>query len=177
MQITFILTLFLFFFASGINATKHLYRGGNASTPVNKIREQDFGKADADGNHHPGPAGHPQGLSTFADPNHLPVNTKHVHVTTPQKAQDAGFHVHDDQRANTHHTIAVSGPHPAATLQQDLHNIGWTKMNRDQAISHHAEHNTKRSLPEEHDSRPMNRVRMVHEAVQASKRAELEKLD
>ncbi|KAG8750411.1 hypothetical protein FRC14_000526 [Serendipita sp. 396] len=170
----------LLLFAVGINATgdKHLYRAGNASSAVGgKVREQDFG-APKDGQYHPHPEeGKHQGLSTFADPKHLPGQPKHVYAITPKKVEDAGFHVHDDQKKNTHHTIALKQPHDADKLHGDLKNMGWEKMSHQGALDHHGQHRSKRSLSGEHDARPMNRVRMVHEAVQASKRETLETLN
>ncbi|KAG8853601.1 hypothetical protein FRB91_004668 [Serendipita sp. 411] len=172
--------------AVGVLAEKHLYRIGNANHAVNNIREKDFGAPHEDGKHHPGMSeGHHLGLSTFANPADLRAKEKDkVWALHPskiaehnEKHPDHAFKLHDDGHHDSpptsHHSISVAGPHDADKLHGHLNGLGWAKMTLQEAIAHHAHHNPhKRSLePADQNTRPMNRVQMVHEAIQASKQA------
>ncbi|CAG7852674.1 SubName: Full=Uncharacterized protein {ECO:0000313/EMBL:CCA71398.1} [Serendipita indica DSM 11827] len=137
--------------AANVNAVT-LYRGGNSHTPVtgDRVRHQDFGHP-SDGHYHPNGGG----LSTFSNPDHLPKGTKHVYSVESHEAEAHGFKVTNDH--GTHHNIGLHQKHPEGTLHSALKNLPWKKVGR-------------------RDVHPMNRVRMVHEALESSKRS-IEELD
>ncbi|KAG8807752.1 hypothetical protein FRC18_005391 [Serendipita sp. 400] len=175
--------------AVGVLAEKHLYRVGNASKAVagTFLRPNDVGTPHADGKYHPGldEHGNHLGISTYANPADLDADRKaKVWMLHPSKIvehnknhPDHAFTLHDDgHRSNpphSHHTISPAGPHDADRLHGHFNGLGWAQMTLQEAIAHHARHNPhKRSVePADQNARSLNRVQMVHEAIQASKRA------
>lgn len=94
-----------------------LYRGGNAKTPVPKMREQDWNIKD--GHVHPSDN---KGLSTNTNPKNLGPGHKWSipsnHVTDPFKA------VHDGP--NGHVTLAYKGqPAPVGEVHKAVQNLPW----------------------------------------------------
>jgi hypothetical protein len=104
---------------NGGKAGLHLYRNGNAKTPVNKMREQDWKMKD--GLVHPSTT---QGLSLDKDPKKLGPGHKWSLLRKDVKNHPQFKAVHDGPEG--HVNLAFHGkPAPAAEVHQALLKLPW----------------------------------------------------
>jgi hypothetical protein len=106
-------------FATVAKAGLHLYRGGNAKTPVAKMREQDWKMKD--GHVHPSDK---KGLSTNTDPKNLGPGHKWSLLAAHVKNHPQFKAVHDGPKG--HVTLAYHGPPaPANNVHKAIQNLPW----------------------------------------------------
>jgi hypothetical protein len=105
--------------AAAAQAAVRLYRNGNAGTPVNKMRAQDWNMKD--GHVHPSDD---KGLSLNTDPKNLGPGHKWSLLADRIKNHPQFKAVHDGPKG--HVTLAYHGaPAPASEVHKAIQNLPW----------------------------------------------------